>query len=146
MQMICPLDKFVILSRYLETWTATLAAPNPQLSLLDLERCVGLFQWLSAGFTAGRADIANVIHLKTAAKAVQERTGRAPGQAFIEMSKEKLGRAAASIGFWNEHFRSWDRTCSVVKDFSPRSSWEGRGRVDASTLWGCGGASPRRRL
>jgi hypothetical protein len=135
MQMSCPEDKHVVLCQYLATWVANLRRPAPAMSLADLETCVGIMQWLSAGFPIGRASLTHLIHLKTEAKALQRRKRLSASTAVVKVTKQ--GRFA--LEFWHEAFAAWDRHCPIRMGFSPAASWEVLGRVDASTDWGCGG-------
>ena len=143
MAMICPVDKHVILCQYLADWSKRCTAGGgARFTGQELDRCIGLLRWLSAGFSCGRSDLAHLVHVRTAASLAksqheaQRRFAKKAGSPFMI----KLSAAARRvIVFWQEHFPAWDRRCPIVRGFSPTASWQVLGRVDASTTWGCGG-------
>jgi hypothetical protein len=128
--MVCPQDKHATLRRLLQLWDG-----KQLMSLGHVETATGMFQWLSAGFSRGKADAAYLIHVRTAGKAKQARTKVPKARLQVRLTAE----AMAAIHFWHIHFAKWDRTCPIFQGFTPTSSWERLGRVDASTEWGCGG-------
>ena len=130
MTMSCPEDKFVILLGYLESWRAM-----DSMSLMVLEKAVGLMNWVVAGFPQGKASLSHFIHLRTKAKSIQKRTGASPAAVVVTVSDE----AKRAVAFWFDVFSSWDRQCPIVISFGPTASFQILGRVDASTAWGCGG-------
>ncbi len=66
MTMTCPLDKHVIFRGYLEDWKS-----STRLSLIDLERAVGLASWASTGLPMLAACVAPLIHMRTHHEIVQ---------------------------------------------------------------------------
>lgn len=130
MLMICPQDKFDILCGYLAEWHG-----QKQLSLAAVERAVGLFQWLSAGFPIGKPDVAHLIHIRTIGQAIRARKGTSPKDIILDLTPEAL----ATVDLWATAFPAWNRECPIVQHFGPTASWSILGRVDSSTEWGCGG-------
>ncbi len=129
-EMVCPEDKHRAMSSYLEVW-----AGAATLTLAQVRTAAGLFQWLSAGFSLGRADAAHVIHMRTRGEAIMKKTGMDPDCIVLKVSKE----AAASFAFWKGIFPGWNRRCPIMAGFGPMQSFHRFGRFDASTEWGCGG-------
>jgi hypothetical protein len=117
MQMSFPQDKFVIIVGYLESWKSMTS-----MSLLVVEKAVGLMNWVVAGFPQGRASLSHFIHLRT----------NAPAMVVVSISEP----ARRAIAFWFEVFSVWDRQCAVTLSFCPTASFQVLGRVDASTAWG----------
>jgi len=134
--MTCPLDKFTAMCKDLARWH-----PRRRLSLKEVQRAVGIMQWLSHDFSIGRADVASLIHLRTQAERLQREATRKSGHPIRSSSilVEVTPRAAASLSMWQEFFPSWDRHCPLLLGFGPCASWHCLGRVDASTEDGAGG-------
>jgi len=128
--MICPDKKFAAIFALVCEW-----AVRTSMSLLELQSCVGLLQWLSAGFPSGKADVAFLIHLRTRGERQQKNQGRSPQHIDVKVSKE----AGESLRFWAAFLRTWDKRCPIFEGFSPRATWQVLGRADACTDWGCGG-------
>ena len=130
MTMECPRDKYIILCRLLVKWSSAF-----RLSLRDLEKAAGIMYWLSSGFTIGRGSVGNIIHDRTRAQCHQRRRGGPPRQTLIALSDP----CRAAFRIWGNFFPKWDRFCPIIESFTPTSTWQVLGRVDACTTWGCGG-------
>lgn len=128
--MICPEKKFASIFSLVCEWAGRVV-----MSLLELQSCVGLLQWLSAGFPSGKADVAFLIHLRTRGERQQRNQGRSPQHIEVKVSKQ----AGESLRFWAAFLKSWDRRCPIFEGFSPHATWQALGRADACTDWGCGG-------
>jgi hypothetical protein len=131
--MQCPEDKFAVYCAYLRVW----AVPDlKELSLDAVRKACGLMNFIAEGWPIGRADVASIIHMRTAGEAIAFRRPRlAPTAVMVKISPA----AHESFDFWLSRFLVWDRKLRVHHDFGPSHSWEVRGAVDASTDWGWGG-------
>jgi hypothetical protein len=135
MQMQCLEDKRTAFQGYLRTWSGRIAQGTLTMSLREVRVGAGFMQWLSGGFTIGKADVASFICFRTALDRIQSsRGGTAEG-----IRGKAPPAVVASINFWNVEFPLWDGCCPIVAGFSPEFTWEALGRQDASTDWGCGG-------
>lgn len=128
--MICDEGKFNVISSYLESM-----ATAKKLSLLTLERAVGIMSFICDGFPVGKADLASLISLRTRGEQVLAKRGGDKAKVMVDVSE----RARASITFWSTEFASWDKRCAIVADFGPASGEQVTTAVDASSDWGCGG-------
>ena len=130
MEMRCPNDKFTVLCDYLKKWNA-----STSMSLSDLETATGMMYWLGAGFTMGAACVGHLIHDRTKGQAMHTRSARPKSAVMVRVSRE----AQAALRFWGDFFPTWNKRCPIFAGFSPVTTFEVLGRVDASTEWGCGG-------
>ena len=142
LQMRCPTDKYVTLCAYLADWSERCTPGGSRMfTMKEVRRCIGLLRWLSAGFSQGRTDMPHLVHAMVSAQAgsdAHERRFRHASKA-AEFTFKLSTAACGVILFWHEFFPLWDRCCPIRQGFSPTASWQGLGRVDASTRWGCGG-------
>ena len=122
--MECPPDKFIILRDLVSLW-----ARKTSLSVAEWDKACGMLNWLSAGFTLGKAGLAHLIHDRTVATARLKRAGASPQTFLHPKSKE----STVTFSLWNMILPEWDRTCPIVGGFSPTASWEIVGKVDACT-------------
>ena len=77
--MVCPDDKFVFICRYLAEWSA----PGvPTLSLAVIRKACGILNWIAGGWPIGLADVAPLIHMRTAGEAMAARLVTVPPDAF----------------------------------------------------------------
>ena len=131
-KIVCPKDKHAHFSAFL----AKLCARRPlALSLNEVERVVGFMGWLVTVFRIGKPDVAALVSFKTALSRIA---------AVRHLSSDKMSMAAPTqvedgLRFWSSTFASWDRLSPVVASFSPITSWQMFGRVDAWSKFGCGG-------
>jgi hypothetical protein len=133
MTMVCPEVKRATFMRYLRQWADR---PSPlSMSLQEVQMAAGFMQWLSVGFSIGKADVASFICFRTALERIQ----RSRGGPSSSIRGKAPPQVVASVAFWADSFASWDRTCPIVAGFSPACSFEVLGRNDASTEWGYGG-------
>jgi hypothetical protein len=105
------------------------------MNLKEVQMAAGMMQWLSSGFTIGKADVANFICFRTGLERIQSARGGPPSS----IRGKAPPAVVASIAFWLVEFAAWDCLCPIVAGFSPVCSWEILGRQDAGTDWGCGG-------
>ena len=124
MVMECPEDKFHIMCRLLGEWSKL-----STLSLAQLDKACGMMYFIGAGFTIGQAAGGYLIHDRTQARALQKRIGGPPSKTFRTLSRE----SKAALNLWAEIFPKWDRFCPIIEGFTPTSSWEVLGAVDACT-------------
>jgi hypothetical protein len=128
--MICPEDKYDGVFELL-----TSLHGRESLSLHEVERAVGVLNFVSAGFPIGHADVGAMVTFRTMLQAKAKRSGKSPEEVFMRSTDD----VRKAVEFWWTLWPSWDRTCPIVGGFSPVRSWQALGFVDASTSWGCGG-------
>ncbi len=128
MTMTCPLDKHVILCKYLQTWTSAVS-----LSLVDAERAVGLMSWGSAGPPSLAACVAPLIQMRTSLKRFAK-SSRSPSTCVLKVTDQ----ARSALAFANSVYSVWNRVSPIVQGFGPTVKWDSLGRSDASHV-GCGG-------
>jgi hypothetical protein len=130
--MSCPAVKRVILEQYLSIW----ASATYGLSLVELRRAVGLMSWMGVAFAQGIADVAPLIHMRTAGERRLVLNEHTP-PSDIHVPWTPHGKVACQ--FWQEEFKIWDGRRMLFADFGPFNSWQGLIQIDASTDWGMGG-------
>jgi hypothetical protein len=130
--MVCKDDKFAYVSTKLEQW----GSPRlwPVFPLSELETASGVLTWLSAGFAQGRGHLAALVHDRTKYAAIAKRAKRPESRQVCQLSEA----SREALRFWAAFFPTWDKQRPVVLGFTPVSTAQVVGRVDAS-LTGCGG-------
>jgi hypothetical protein len=106
------------------------------LSLVALRKAVGMFTWMSVAFVQGAADVAPLVHMRTAADAIHRRKPETPPTEIV-VPWTPHGKAACL--FWRDEFKVWDGRRTLFASFGPFFSWQGLIQVDASTDYGMGG-------
>lgn len=131
----CPPPRLQLVTNLLQRWAA-----KSTCSLKELRSITGLFYFISAGFSAGRADLAHFFKLKAKGEATARRLKKSPASVFLKLSPQ----VAASLEFWHSFFPSWDGAALIQASPSPLSSWDSIWRSDGSTSWGMGATNSRR--
>jgi hypothetical protein len=132
MAMSCPDVKRVILDNYLSVW----AGADTGLSLAALRKAVGLMNWVAAAFAQGTADVAPLIHMRTAGEAIHRRKPELPPAEIVVAWSP---HAKIACAFWHNEFKTWNGQRALFADFGPFYSWQALIQIDASTAWGWGG-------
>jgi hypothetical protein len=88
----------------------------------------------SCGFQIGRPMVAFMVHARTEGERLVKSSGLLPTDVLVKLNP----KAAMAMWFWDQVFRSWDRSCPIVADFTPQSGYQVLMRSDASTDWGWG--------
>ena len=126
----CTEDRWTVYCDYLSVWKNASV-----LSLADVRKAVGLFQYISTVWTIGKADVAALIGLRTRGDGMLSRSNRiSPSSLMLVLPAP----AREAFAFWGFHFPKWNRRGTVFCDFGPCSPPELVGAVDASTDWGAG--------
>ena len=130
LEMVCAEDKRDAILTRLGEWSLLRA-----ISLKELQQLIGFMTWIVDGFPIGKSDVAPLIHMRTRG----ERVFKAKNLRAEDVMCPISARAMQAIRFWIRVFTEWNGRCPIRLRFGPTSAWQGLGRVDASTQWGCGG-------
>jgi hypothetical protein len=130
MVMILPEAKWMRFCEMLRAWRET-----DTMSVEAIRKAVGYMLCFSCGFAVGKPLVAYMVHARTEGERRAKAMDIAPDAVQVQLSPN----AVMAMRFWERVFRTWDRTCPIVADFTPQSVCQVLLRSDASTDWGWGG-------
>ena len=109
----CTEDRWNVYCDYLSSWKdASL------LSLADIRKAVGLFQYITTVWTIGKAEVAALVRLRTQGDAMLARQRRhAPASLMLKLPPA----VKEAFLFWGDQFPRWDRRGVAFCDFGPCS-------------------------